>query len=99
MFPTAHPPRADEDVAEQSQVVESAPGEVSLDAVIRAQSSSPQIGERMIELENCVWSLTGILLLLPKETRDQIGATNAIEQAKSLLLKSMAVDHSLELDE
>src|ERR1700733_14074432 len=97
MFPTAQPPRADEDTAAIEQVIEQVPGEIELDKVIKAQTSAPQIVKRMVELENSIWSLVGILLLLPQPTRDKIGATEAIEQARSLLLRSMVLDHNLEI--
>ncbi|MFZ0520219.1 MAG: hypothetical protein WAL95_04300 [Candidatus Acidiferrales bacterium] len=99
MFPTAQPPRADEDTAAIEQVVEEVQGEVELDRIIKAQTSGPQIARRMVELENSVWSLVGILLLLPEATRDKIGATEAIEQARVLLHRSMVLDHNLELPE
>ncbi len=99
MFPTAHPPRADEDTAAIAQVVEQVPGEVELDRIIKAQTSGPQIARRMVDLENSVWSLVGTLLLLPEATRDKIGATEAIEQARMLLHRSMVMDHNLELPE
>jgi hypothetical protein len=99
MFPTAHPPRADEDPATIEQVIEHVPGEIELDRVIKAQTSQPQIAQRMAELENSVWSLVGMLLLLPEATRIKIGATEAIEQARLLLHRSMVLDHNLELPE
>jgi hypothetical protein len=97
MFPTAHPPRADEDTATIEQVMEQVPGEVELDKIVKAQASRPQIVKRMVELENSIWSLVGILLLLPPAIRDKIGATEAIEQARLLLLRSMVMDHNLEI--
>jgi hypothetical protein len=97
MFPTAHPPRADEDTATIEQVIEQVPGEIKLDKIIKAQTSAPQIVKRMVELENSIWSLVGILLLLSQATQDKIGATEAIEQARSLLLRSMVMDHNLGL--
>jgi hypothetical protein len=97
MFPTAQPPRADEDTAAIEQVIEQVPGEIELDKIIKAQTSAPQIVKRMVDLENSMWSLVGILLLLPQATRDKIGATEAIEQARTLLLRSMVMDHNLEL--
>jgi|ERR1700683_400317 hypothetical protein len=99
MFPTAQPPRADEDTAVIEQVMEQLPGEIELDKIVKAQTSAPQIAKRMVELENSIWSLVGILLLLPQTTRDKIGATEAIEQARSILLRSMVMDHNLELPE
>ena len=97
MFPTAHPPRADEDTATIEQVMEQVPGEIELDKIVKAQTSGPQVVRRMVELENSIWSLVGILLLLPGATRDKIGATEAIEQARLLLLRSMVLDHNVEL--
>jgi hypothetical protein len=97
MFPIAEPPRADEDTSTIEQVMQHIPGEVELDKIVKAQMSQPQIVKRMVELENSVWSLVGILLLLPEPTRIKIGATEAIEQAKVLLGRSMVLDHNLEL--
>ena len=97
MFPTAHPPRADEDTATIEQVMEEVPGEIELDRIVKAQTSGPQIVRRMVELENSIWSLVRTLLLLPEATRDKIGATEAIDQARLLLHRSMVLDHNLEL--
>ena len=97
MFPTAQPPRADEDTSTIEQVIQNIPGEIELDKIVKAQMSQPQIVKRMVELENSVWSLVGILLLLPEPTRIKIGATEAIDQAKVLLGRSMVLDHNLEL--
>ncbi len=97
MFPVAHIPRLDQDIPVAEQVMEAIPGEVELDAVVKAQSSSPRIVDRMVKLENCVWSLAGALLLLPKETRERIGAVEAIEQARALLLQSIVLDHNIAL--
>jgi hypothetical protein len=97
MFPTAQPPRADEDTATIEQVMEEVPGEIELDRVIKAQTCGPQIARRMVELENSIWSLVGMLLLLPEATRDKIGAREAIEQARLLLHRSMVLDHNLEV--
>jgi hypothetical protein len=51
----------------------------------------------MVKLENCIWSLAGVLLLLPEATRERIGALEAIEQARILLHQSKVLDHNLEL--
>jgi hypothetical protein len=96
MFPTAQPPRADEDTATIAQVVEQVPGEIELDRIIKAQTSGPQIAKRMVELENSVWSLVRLLLLLPEAIRDKLGATEAIDQVRFLLDRSMVLDHNLE---
>jgi len=98
MFPTAYPSRADEDEAVVEQVIETIAGETEIDKVIKAQSSAPHIVDRMVKLENCVWSLTHALLLLPEPMRQKIGANEAIEQARLLLHKSLVLNHDLELD-
>ena len=99
MFPGPVPPRADEDTAPIEQVIEEATlGQTELDSVVKAQSSAPQVVERMVKLEECLWSLAKILSLLPPETRQAIGADVAIEQAKLLLLQSKVMDHNLEVE-
>ena len=98
-FPTPTPPRDDRETAAIEFVQEQVPGEVELDAVVRAQASAPQIVARMVALENCIWSLANLLLSLPAETREKIGAQGPIEMAKALLLKSVVLDHNLELAE
>jgi hypothetical protein len=96
-FPTPTPPRDDRETAAIEFVQEQVPGEVELDAVVRAQASSPQVVARMMALENCVWSLASLLLSLPPELRERIGARGPLETAKALLLKSIVLDHNLEL--
>ncbi len=98
-FPTPTPPREDRETAAIEFVQEQVPGEVELDAVVRAQASSPQVVARMVALENCVWALASLLLSLPVEIREKIGAQRPLEMAKSLLLKSIVLDHNLELSE
>jgi hypothetical protein len=98
-FPTPTPRRDDRETAAIEFVQEQIPGEVELDAVVRAQASAPQIVARMMALENCVWSLASLLLSLPPEMREKIGAQGPLEAAKALLLKSIVLDHNLELSE
>ena len=97
MFPTKFPPRADEDTTVTEQVVEAIAGETEIDRMIKAQSSAPHIVDRMVRLENCIWSLTHALLLLPESIREKIGANKGIEQARLLLHKSLVMDHNLEM--
>jgi hypothetical protein len=97
MFPVPHRPTLDQDIPVAEEVMEAVPGEVELDAVVKAQASAPQVVDRMVKLENCVWSLAGILLLLPKKTRERIGAVEAIEQARVLLHRSQVLNHNLEV--
>lgn len=96
-FPTPTPGRDDRETAAIEFVQEQVPGEVELDAVVRAQASAPQIAARMMALENCVWSLASLLLSLPPEVREKIGAQGSLEAAKALLLRSAVLDHNLEL--
>lgn len=96
-FPTPTPGRDDRETAAIEFVQEQVPGEVELDAVVRAQASAPQIAARMMALENCVWSLASLLLSLPPEVREKIGAQGSLEVAKALLLRSAVLDHNLEL--
>jgi hypothetical protein len=99
MFPTAFQSRADEDEAVIEKVIETIPGETEMDRIIKAQSSAPHIIDRMVKLENCIWSLTHALLLLPEPIQQKIGAKEAIEQARLLLHKSRVMDHNLELQD
>lgn len=98
-FPMATPPRDDRETAAIEEVQEQIPGEIELDAIVRAQASAPHVAARMVALENCVWSLASLLLSLPAETREKIGAQRPLEAAKALLLKSIVLDHNLELPE
>ena len=54
MFPVAPSPRHDVDQAPIAQQVEAAPGEIELDEVVRAQSSAPQVVERLTTLDDCL---------------------------------------------
>lgn len=54
-------PRTDAEQSDISQPAEVQPGEVSLDAVIRAQSLAPQVRDRILALENSLWRLASNL--------------------------------------
>jgi hypothetical protein len=97
LFPTKPPSRNDRETAEIAQVLESVPGQVELDAVIKAQMSVPQIVERMVKLERCVWHLARAIVLLPDTAMDPATRRNVIDEAQPLLLESKVLDHSLEL--
>jgi hypothetical protein len=85
MFPLPTPPR--DDVAESAIVLheEQRAGEVELDAVIRAQSSAPQVVKRFTALEDCLWKAAEALVKLSSEDRERIGADQIIERARILL--------------
>lgn len=85
MFPMASTPRDDVDKAPIALQIEAAPGEVELDAVIRAQSSAPQVIQRLTTLEDCLWAAVDALGKLPEHTRDALGANAIIDRAKFLL--------------
>lgn len=85
MFPMAPIPRDDVDKAPIALEVEAAPGEVELDAVIRAQSSAPQVIQRLTTLEDCLWAAVDALGKLPENAREVLGADAIIDRAKFLL--------------
>jgi hypothetical protein len=91
MFPVAPPPRDDVDQAPIAQQVEAAPGEIELDAVVRAQSSAPQVVERLTTLEDCLWAAVDALGKLPLKAREVLGADAIIERAKYLLRGDLEV--------
>jgi hypothetical protein len=72
-------------------------GETKLDAIAKAQSSAPQVVERMVKLEECLWSLAQLLLKVPQDLRIKLAAEAQIERARALLLESSVMDHNLAL--
>lgn len=91
MFPIAPPARNDVDQAPIAQQVEAAPGEIALDAVIRAQSFAPQVVRRLTTLEDCLWAAVDALGKLPAKARAALGADDIIERAKILLRGDLEV--------
>ena len=87
-FPTAVPPRNDVQQDKVSVQAEPAPGEVALDALIRQQSSAPQIVKRIAELENCIWALSDYLHR--RCTDDE--AHELIQRAKEVLKSRVEID-------
>lgn len=85
MFPIAPTPRDDVDKAPIALQVEAMPGEVDLDAVVRAQSSAPQVVKRLTTLEDCLWAAVDALGKLPENVREALGADTIIDRAKFLL--------------
>ncbi len=78
MFPIAATPRADQVQAEQAQQVEAAPGEITLDAVVRAQSLQPQVIKMITLLQNALFNAA--LELAKKDPQNP-----AVEQARLAL--------------
>jgi hypothetical protein len=91
MFPVAPPPRDDVDQAPITLQVEAAPGEVELDAVIRAQSLAPQVVQRLTTLEDCLWAAVDALGKLPATAREALHADVIIDRAKFLLRGDLEV--------
>jgi hypothetical protein len=74
-------------------------GETKLDAIAKAQSSAPQVVERMVKLEESLWSLAQLLRKLPEDLRRKLAADAPIERARALLLESTVMNHNLALDD
>ena len=78
-----HPvPKSDDTVAEQ--FIEQIDGETTFDQVAKAQSSMPQVVERITELENCLWALAEELTRLDPRNPQ-------IERAKLLLKNRLEI--------
>lgn len=78
MFPLAATPRADQAQAEQAQLIEAAPGEITLDAIVRAQSLQPQVVRMITLLQNALFHAA--LELAKKDPQNP-----AVEQARLAL--------------
>jgi parvulin-like peptidyl-prolyl isomerase len=78
MFPLAATLRSDQLQAEQAQQVEAAPGEVALDAIVRAQSLQPQVARMITLLQNALFRAA-------EELAKKDPQNPAIEQAKLAL--------------
>ena len=74
--------KADNTVAEQ--LIERIDGETTFDQVAKAQSSMPQVVERITELENCLWALAEQLTRLDPRNPQ-------IERAKLLLKNRLEI--------
>jgi hypothetical protein len=99
MFPVAPPLRADVDEAPIAQQVEAAPGEIELDAVVRAQSTAPQVVQRLTTLEDCLWAAVDALGKLPPKAREILGADAIIDRAKFLLRGDLEIPEKRPLEE
>jgi hypothetical protein len=99
MFPVAPPLRADVDEAPIAQQVEAAPGEIELDAVVRAQSTAPQVVQRLTTLEDCLWAAVDALGKLPSKAREILGADAIIDRAKFLLRGDLEIPEKQPLEE
>jgi hypothetical protein len=86
-FPLPTPPR--DDVAETAQVqqVEAAPGEVSLDAVIRAQALAPHVVEAVTRLENALWLVATELQRIDPDNKAIDAARVTLKEVLEILLR------------
>lgn len=99
MFPVAPPLRDDVDQAPVAQQVEAVPGEIDLDAVVRAQSTAPQVVEHLTTLEDCLWAAVDALGKLPPKAREILGADAIIDRAKFLLRGDLEIPEKQELED
>lgn len=68
-FPQPTPPFDDVAEAAQVQQGEAAPGEVSLDGVIRAQALAPHVSESVTRLQNALWLVAAELQRVERAIR------------------------------
>jgi hypothetical protein len=74
-----------------SQYVEKIEGEVALDGYVKAQTSAPQVVQRITELENCLQRLaTAVLASGDVDKHPELRA--AAEKAKLVLKNRLEVD-------
>lgn len=99
MFPVAPPLRDDVDEAPVAQQVEAAPGEIDLDAVVRAQSTAPQVAERLTTLEDCLWAAVDALGKLPPKAREILAADAIIDRAKFLLRGDLEIPEKQQVED
>jgi len=90
MFPRVVRPKSD-DPTTISQYEESREGEVQLDKYVRAQTSAPEVVNRITELENCLWRLADAATQSTKSQEDP-ALRAAIEEARFVLNNRLEVD-------
>jgi len=82
--------RDDTDVAVQAEFLEQLPGETEFDQIAKAQASAPQVRQRIIELEDCLWAVTEALMA------HEQGSSPLVERAKLVLKNRLEISESLE---
>src|SRR5712671_2586091 len=76
-----------------TEYVEKIEGEVALDTYVKAQTSAPEVGKRIIELENCLWRLVDVVLTsINMSKHPELRAV--AEEAKLVLKNRLEVDDS-----
>jgi hypothetical protein len=85
IIPITQLSRADADETAIVEQVEQIPGELDVDRLIKAQASTPQIAERVRELEDCLWAVA-------RELLDHDPTSPAAERAKLLLKNRLEID-------
>jgi tetrahydrodipicolinate N-succinyltransferase len=76
-----------------SQYVEKIEGEVALDAYVRAQTSAPQVVQRITELENCLQRLANAVLA-SNDIEKHPELRTVAEEAKLVLKNRLEVDNT-----
>ena len=86
-FPLPTPPRDDVAEAAQVQMVEAAPGEVSLDAAIRAQALAPHVTEAVRRLQNALWFVAAELERVDPGNKAVDAARVTLKEVLEILLR------------
>jgi hypothetical protein len=74
------------------EYIEKIEGEVALDTYVKAQVSAPEVVNRIMELENCLWRLASAILTSPASNEPELCA--AAEEAKLVLKNRLEVDEA-----
>ena len=82
--------RDDTDVPVQAEFLEHLPGETEFDQIAKAQALAPQVRQRIIELEDCLWAVTEGLMAHEQEN------SPLVERAKLVLKNRLEISESLE---
>jgi len=69
-----------------TEPIEKIEGEVALDTYVKAQTSAPEVVERITELENCLWRLADAVLHSPRIDRHP--ELRAVAEEAKLVLKN-----------
>ena len=82
--------RNDTDLPAQAEFLEELPGETEFDQIAKAQALAPQVRQRIIELEDCLWAVTEALMAHEQES------SPLVERAKLVLKNRLEISKSLE---
>ena len=82
--------RDDMDAPVQAEFLEELPGETEFDRIAKAHALAPQVRQRIIELEDCLWAVTEALMAHEQES------SPLVERAKLVLKNRLEISESLE---